>query len=160
VTFLEVALLLGVLLALASIIVALLTVTLRDLVYSSSLLAVLGSLVAAFLALLGYYIVAAFIVIVYVGAAVMFIVLTVSMLGGGGAEVRNNLRGALVASVTLVVLAVALLVLGIPSHVFPVNVDVRVVSDSLLSDYALVLAVLLVALAATVIEGIAVARRG
>lgn len=156
----EVALLLGVLLALASIIVALLTVTLRDLVYSSSLLAVLGSLVAAFLALLGYYIVAAFIVIVYVGAAVMFIVLTVSMLGGGGAEVRNNLRGALVASVTLVVLAVALLVLGIPSHVFPVNVDVRVVSDSLLSDYALVLAVLLVALAATVIEGIAVARRG
>jgi NADH-quinone oxidoreductase subunit J len=147
VTFLEVALLLGVLLALASIIVALLTVTLRDLVYSSSLLAVLGSLVAAFLALLGYYIVAAFIVIVYVGAAVMFIVLTVSMLGGGGAEVRNNLRGALVASVTLVVLAVALLVLGIPSHVFPVNVDVRVVSDSLLSDYALVLAVLLVALA-------------
>jgi NADH-ubiquinone/plastoquinone oxidoreductase chain 6. len=157
---LEVALLLGVLLALASIIVALLTVTLRDLVYSSSLLAVLGSLVAAFLALLGYYIVAAFIVIVYVGAAVMFIVLTVSMLGGGGAEVRNNLRGALVASVTLVVLAVALLVLGIPSHVFPVNVDVRVVSDSLLSDYALVLAVLLVALAATVIEGIAVARRG
>ena len=156
----EVVLLLGVLLALASIVVAFLTVTLRDLVYSSSLLAVLGSLVAAFLALLGYYLVAAFIVIVYVGAAVMFIVLTVSMLGGGGVEVRNNLRGALAASATLVALSVALLVLGIPSNVFPVNVDVRVVSDSLLSDYALVLAVLLVALAATVIEGIAVARRG
>jgi NADH-quinone oxidoreductase subunit J len=156
----DVMLLLGVLVAIASVIVALLTVTLRDLVYSSSLLAVLGSLVAAFLALLGYYIVAAFIVIVYVGAAVMFIVLTVSMLGGGGVEARNNLRGALAASVTLVAFTVALITLGIPPGTFPVNVDVRVVSDSLLSDYAVALVVLLVALAATVIEGISVARRG
>jgi NADH-quinone oxidoreductase subunit J len=156
----DVMLLLGVLVAIASVIVALLTVTLRDLVYSSSLLAVLGSLVAAFLALLGYYIVAAFIVIVYVGAAVMFIVLTVSMLGGGGVEARNNLRGVLAASVTLVAFTVALITLGIPPGTFPVNVDVRVVSDSLLSDYAVAFVVLLVALAATVIEGISVARRG
>ncbi len=156
----DVMLLIGVLVAIASVIVALLTVTLRDLVYSSSLLAVLGSLVAAFLALLGYYIVAAFIVIVYVGAAVMFIVLTVSMLGGGGVEARNKLRGVLAASATLVAFTVALITLGIPPGTFPVNVDVRVVSDSLLSDYAVALVVLLVALAATVIEGISVARRG
>ncbi len=151
---------LGLMVALASMVVAILTVTLRDLVYSSTLLALLGSLTAAFLAILGYYIVAAFTIIVYVGAAVMFIVLAVSMLGGGGAEDRSNLRGVVIALITLGALLIALLTLGSPSGVFPVNVDLRVVSDSLLSSYAIVLAVLLVALAATVLEGIAVARRG
>jgi len=157
---LDVMLTLAAIIALASVIVATLTVTLRDLVYSSSLLAVLGTLTAAFLALLGYYIVAAFIIIVYVGAAVMFIVLTVSMLGGGGQESRNNLRGFSIALVTLLVLSIALLTLGIPSNVFPVGVDLKIVSDSLLSEYSIALIVLLIALAATVIEGIAVARRG
>ncbi len=156
----DVMLTLAAIIALASVIVATLTVTLRDLVYSSSLLAVLGTLTAAFLALLGYYIVAAFIIIVYVGAAVMFIVLTVSMLGGGGQESRNNLRGFSIALVTLLVLSIALLTLGIPSNVFPVGVDLKIVSDSLLSEYSIALIVLLIALAATVIEGIAVARRG
>jgi len=160
VIFLDVMLTLAAIIALASVIVATLTVTLRDLVYSSSLLAVLGTLTAAFLALLGYYIVAAFIIIVYVGAAVMFIVLTVSMLGGGGQESRNNLRGFSIALVTLLVLSIALLTLGIPSNVFPVGVDLKIVSDSLLSEYSIALIVLLIALAATVIEGIAVARRG
>ncbi len=146
--------------ALASIVVAILTVTLRDLVYSSSLLALLGSLTAAFLALLGYYIVAAFTIIVYVGAAVMFIIITVSMLGGGGVEVRNNTRGVVVALATLAALIAVISTLGLPTAIFPVSVDLRIVSDSLLSGYLIVLAVLLVALAATVIEGIAVARRG
>jgi NADH-quinone oxidoreductase subunit J len=146
--------------ALASIVVAILTVTLRDLVYSSSLLALLGSLTAAFLALLGYYIVAAFTIIVYVGAAVMFIIITVSMLGGGGVEVRNNTRGVVVALATLAALIAAISTLGLPTAIFPVSVDLRIVSDSLLSSYLMVLVVLLVALAATVIEGIAVARRG
>jgi NADH-quinone oxidoreductase subunit J len=146
--------------ALASIVVAILTVTLRDLVYSSSLLALLGSLTAAFLALLGYYIVAAFTIIVYVGAAVMFIIITVSMLGGGGVEVRSNTRGVVVALATLAALIAVISTLGLPTAIFPVNVDLRIVSDSLLSGYLIVLAVLLVALAATVIEGIAVARRG
>lgn len=146
--------------ALASIVVAILTVTLRDLVYSSSLLALLGSLTAALLALLGYYIVAAFTIIVYVGAAVMFIIITVSMLGGGGVEVRSNTRGVVVALATLTALIAAISTLGLPTAIFPVNVDLRIVSDSLLSGYLIVLVVLLVALAATVIEGIAVARRG
>jgi NADH-quinone oxidoreductase subunit J len=135
-------------------------VTLRDLVYSSSLLALLGSLTAAFLALLGYYIVAVFTIIVYVGAAVMFIIITVSMLGGGGVEVRSNTRGVVVALATLTALIAAISTLGLPTAIFPVSVDLRIVSDSLLSGYLIVLVVLLVALAATVIEGIAVARRG
>lgn len=146
--------------ALASIVVATLTVTLRDLVYSSSLLALLGSLTAALLALLGYYIVAVFTIIVYVGAAVMFIIITVSMLGGGGVEVRSNTRGVVVALATLTALIAAISTLGLPTAIFPVSVDLRIVSDSLLSGYLIVLVVLLVALAATVIEGIAVARRG
>jgi NADH-quinone oxidoreductase subunit J len=157
---LDPAILICLVVALASIVVAILTVTLRDLVYSSSLLALLGSLTAAFLALLGYYIVAAFTIIVYVGAAVMFIIITVSMLGGGGVEVRNNTRGVVVALATLAALIAAISTLGLPTAIFPVSVDLRIVSDSLLSSYLMVLVVLLVALAATVIEGIAVARRG
>ena len=154
------AILICLVVALASIVVAILTVTLRDLVYSSGLLALLGSLTAALLALLGYYIVAVFTIIVYVGAAVMFIIITVSMLGGGGAELRSNTRGVVVALATLAALIAAISTLGLPAAIFRVSVDLRIVSDSLLSGYLMVLVVLLVALAATVIEGIAVARRG
>lgn len=156
----ELQLALAVLTAVAMVIVSLLTVTLRDLVYSSIMLATLGLLTAAMVALLGYYIVAAFIIIVYVGAAVMFIIISVSMLGGGGFETRNTARGLLAALATLVALAAALGALGLPHTSLPVSVDPRAVGDSLTGGFLAALLVLLAALAATVIEGIAVARRG
>lgn len=151
---------LALVIALASIIVAILVVLVEDLVYASSLLAILGSLTAAMVAVAGYYLVAAFIVIVYVGAAVMFIVLSISMLGGRGPEVRNNIVGVAVALVTLAILSTALITLGVPSLELPVSVNARVISDNLTTGYLSVLLVLIVALAATVLEGIAVARRG
>jgi NADH-quinone oxidoreductase subunit J len=59
-----------------------LVIRVRDLVYASLALALLGLVNAMLIALLGFSVVAAFLVIVYVGAAVMFIIVSVSMLGG------------------------------------------------------------------------------
>ncbi|MFN4045801.1 MAG: NADH-quinone oxidoreductase subunit J, partial [Acidilobaceae archaeon] len=111
---------LAALLSVSLVLVALLVVTVKDMVYASILLAVLGALTASLVALLGYYLVAAFIIIVYVGAAVMFIIITVSMLGGGGLESRDYLKGAAVASLSLAVLfAVFLSYLRVPEVGIP-----------------------------------------
>ncbi len=152
---------LAALLSISLVLVALLVVTVKDLVYASLLLAVLGALTASFVALLGYYLVAAFIIIVYVGAAVMFIIITVSMLGGGGLESRDHLKGAVVASLSLVVLlAVFLSYFRVPEVGLPLYVDVAGLIDRVVVEYIPVIAIILVALAATIIEAIAVARRG
>ncbi|MEM1685677.1 MAG: NADH-quinone oxidoreductase subunit J [Acidilobaceae archaeon] len=146
--------------SIASIVVALLVVSVRDLVYASSLLAVLGGLTAALTAIIGYYLVAAFIIIVYVGAAVMFIIISISMLGGGGLETWNRGRGIIAALISLIILALAFSRINITQYAFPVSVDSSIVANSLLTHYAPLLAVLLVALAVTVLEALAVARRG
>jgi len=82
----------------AAVASAYLVIRARDLVYASVALAVLGSLTASILALLGLGIVAAYIVLVYVGAAVMFIIITISMLGPTGMEEQEAMRGVIVAS--------------------------------------------------------------
>lgn len=145
--------------SLLSLLLAVLIVNVRDLIYASGLLALLGALTAGFAALLGYYLVAAFIVIIYVGAAVMFIIITVSMLGGGGAEERVIPRGLLVGLITL--LGLGFLVFRSPLEVgsLPVSVEVGKVAEELLVRYAPIVILLMVALAATVVEAIAVAKR-
>ena len=133
----------------------------KDLVYSSIALALLGSMTAAFVALLGFGLVAAFIVVVYVGAAVMFIIMSISMLGGGGPEARSEAPGILAASGILAGLAVVLAATGLfKAYARPGAYTVTEVAQVLLSKYSPVLWVLVVALAATLLEAIAVARRG
>ncbi|MCS7107059.1 MAG: NADH-quinone oxidoreductase subunit J [Acidilobaceae archaeon] len=150
---------LALLASLLSLALAFLIVYVRDLIYASGMLALLGGLTAGIAALLGYYLVAAFIIIIYVGAAVMFIIISVSMLGGGGAEERVNPRGLLLGLVTL--LGLGFVVFRSPLEVgsVPVAIEVGEVAGELLIRYAPVVILLMVALAATIIEAIAVARR-
>jgi len=132
----------------------------KDLVYASIALALLGSFNAALIALLGFPIVAVFVVIVYVGAAVMFIIIVISMLGGEQREQREEFRGVstglLVASALLTVLAGAGIYLVYSK---PGTYTVSSVSQVLASRYLPALGVLFVALAATLVEAISVARR-
>lgn len=149
------------LLAGVMLVVAYYVVRHRDLVYASVALALLGSLTAAFTAFLGFGLVAVFIVIVYVGAAVMFIIMSVSMLGGGGPEARNEVAGILAASGILAGLAIVAFSAGLfKAYAHPGAYTVTEVAQVLLSRYSPVLWVLVVALAATLLEAIAVARRG
>ncbi|MEM4631888.1 MAG: NADH-quinone oxidoreductase subunit J, partial [Acidilobaceae archaeon] len=72
----EAVILIAVLLAL---VLGLITVSLRDLVYSSLSLALLGIATASVFALLGYKLPAILVILVYVGSAVMLLVVSVSM---------------------------------------------------------------------------------
>ncbi len=142
------------------ILVAYLVVRSRDLVYASGALAVLGVLNAALLALLGFGLVAAFLVVVYVGAAVMFIIVAVSMLGGGGAESWQPEKGFFASAAAITVLLI--LVVGASLYTAfdkPDTVNLRGLAATLLDRYLPALGVIFVALAATLIEAIAIARR-
>ncbi len=133
----------------------------RDLVYASGSLAILGLLNAALAAQLGFTVVAAFLVVVYVGAAVMFIIITVSMLGGGEGERVDSEKGlfaaATLGSVLLLVLVASRMYAGFTR---PEGVSIADVSARLVSPYGVILAILFVALAATLVEAISIARRG
>ncbi|MGC9209836.1 MAG: NADH-quinone oxidoreductase subunit J family protein [Acidilobus sp.] len=138
-----------------------LVVRARDLVYASISLAVLGSLTAAVLALLGLGIVAAYIVLVYVGAAVMFIIITISMLGPMGREEYDTFKGVISATVVaafVLVLAFSLRLYNL--YAVPSQVSVQVAAVEALRRYLPVLALILIGQGATIVEAIAIARRG
>ncbi len=141
--------------------ISLLVVKGKDLVYASSSLAILGILNAIMIAFLGYYLIAAFLVIVYVGAAVMFIIITVSMMGGKAKEPVEESKGyftagAVGASLFLLVVAMSAY-LGFTK---PETIKVTDVAASILGDHTFVVGVILLALAATLIEAIAIVRKG
>jgi len=145
----------------AAVASAYLVIRARDLVYASVALAVLGSLTASILALLGLGIVAAYIVLVYVGAAVMFIIITISMLGPTGMEGQEAMRGVIVAS--SVAVFVLILVFGLKLYdlyAVPASVSVQLAASEALSKYLPVLALIFIGQAATIVEAIAIARRG
>jgi NADH-quinone oxidoreductase subunit J len=134
---------------------------LKDLVYASVALAFTGMFNAAIIALLGFPVVAAFVVAVYVGAAVMFIILSVSMIGTAEVEPREEFRGSFVATLFgMSIVASAIIVDLVKTYHKPGPHPLSVVSGVLLSKYMVVLGVLFVALAATLVEAISVARRG
>ncbi len=148
-----------------SLVSAIAVVRLKDFVYASVGLGVLGVSTAAIVALMGYGVVAAFIVIVYVGAAVMFIIISMSMLGGAAEESWDHERGA--AAAALAGGAAALVTLGGGLYLLynqPGAVDLRGVAATFLGDapqgLAAPLFVVIAGLAATILEAIAVARRG
>ncbi len=133
----------------------------NDLVYASSALAILGLLNAALIALLGYTVIAIFLVIVYVGAAVMFIIVSVSMLGGGGGEERDEMNGAFAGAAVGTAFFLLLAGTGLyKAFTRPAEVSLQAVSNTILDKYALVIGILFVALAATLVEAISIARRG
>ena len=133
----------------------------RDLVYASASLAILGLLNAALIALLGYTIVAIFLVIVYVGAAVMFIIVSVSMLGGGGGEDRDEMNGAFTGAAVGIAFFLLLAGTGLyKAFTRPGTVRMEAVSNLILDKYMVVIGLLFIALAATLVEAISIARRG
>lgn len=133
----------------------------KDLVYASGSLALLGLLNATLIALLGYTIVAIFLVIVYVGAAVMFIIVSVSMLGGGTGEERDEASGAFAGAAVGAAFFLLLASTGLyKAFVRPESVNMQSISDLLLNKYLVVIAILFVALAATLVEAISIAKRG
>ncbi len=134
---------------------------LKDLVYASVSLSVLGLLNAAIIGLLGFPVIAAFIIAVYVGAAVMFIILSVSMLGAQEAEPREEFRGSFIATLFgMGIAASAIAVDLVKTYHKPGPHPLSSVSSILLSKYLAVLGILFVALAATLVEAISIARRG
>jgi len=148
------------LLGVAMIVLAYYVTRVRDLVYASVTLALLGSFNAALIALLGLPIVGVFVVIVYVGAAVMFIIIVVSMLGMGVREYREEFRGI----ATGLMLASALVTLLVGSGLYvvyssPGTYSLQDISQVLASRYLPALGVLFIALAATLVEAISIARR-
>ena len=146
---------------LVSLIAAYYVVRAKDFVYASSALAVLGSIVAADLAILGFGIISAFLVIVYVGAAVMFIIITLSLLGLREDERRNSGKGFVVALLVAVLWFGVALSAGIYGlYVAPQPVSMTTAVGGLLSRYSLVVALIVIAQAATLVEAISVARRG
>ncbi len=151
--------------SLVALVAAVAVVRLRDFVYASVSLGVLGTATALIAALMGYGVVAAFIVIVYVGAAVMFIIISMSMLGGAAEESWDQERGA--AAAALAGGAAALLTLGGGLYLLyrpPSQAGLSDVAAAFLSDapqgLAAPLFVVIAGLAATILEAIAVARRG
>ncbi|MFP3143887.1 MAG: NADH-quinone oxidoreductase subunit J [Caldisphaera sp.] len=151
------ALLLGV----AAIISAYYVIKVKDLVYASSMLAVLASLIAALVALLGFGIVSAYLVLVYVGAAVMFIIIAISMIGVRGRESKEPFLGFAAASaiaVTIGIIAIAGKLYNLYSY--PEYVSVTQAASGLLSNYLPVIALIIIAQAATLVEAISIARRG
>ena len=142
---------------------AILVVRLKDLVYASVSLAVLGLSTAVIAALLGYGIVAAFLVIVYVGAAVMFIIVSMSMLGGEVHESWDHDRGSIAAGFAAAALAIAFLGGGLYSlYRPPGGASLSEIAGFILDEangIAPAVFIVLAGLAATILEAIAVARR-
>ncbi|GAB6147666.1 NADH-quinone oxidoreductase subunit J family protein [Stetteria hydrogenophila] len=133
----------------------------RDLVYASIALAALSSMTAAFAALLGFGLVAAFIIIVYVGAAVMFIILSLSMLGIRESGARSRVRGILAALGGLAGFLYASASTGLfKAYARPDSFSAADVAEAMLARYLPVVWILVVTLAATLLEAVAIARRG
>ncbi|GBF09042.1 NuoJ homolog [Aeropyrum pernix] len=131
----------------------------RDMVYSSAALALVGLSTAAVVGLLGFPLVAVFLVIVYVGAAVMFIIVSVSMLGGGGREEWDDWRGLAAAAAAFSTVTLLGFIGGLwQLYTPPQPVSLETIALVLTRDLYPVVIVLAAGLAATILEGIAIAR--
>ncbi|MDP8002673.1 MAG: NADH-quinone oxidoreductase subunit J family protein [Caldisphaera sp.] len=151
----------AIILGIASIVASYFVIKTKDLVYSSSMLAVLASIIAALLALIGYGIVAAFQVLIYVGAAVMFIIIAISMVGSRGRETKESFLGFIVG--TSLAISIALILIGgrlYNLYTYPSYVSPSQAAQGLLDHYFPVVALILIAQAATLVEAISISKRG
>ncbi|MFP3080502.1 MAG: NADH-quinone oxidoreductase subunit J [Acidilobus sp.] len=148
-------------LSVMAIVAAYMVIRIKDLVYASVTLAVLGSLTAALLAVVGFGIIGAYLVLVYVGAAVMFIIISVSMIGPQREETREPFKGLVAAAaVTTLILVVVFALSLYRLFVVPAPIQASQAAAGALHEYLPVLALIFVGQAATVVEAIAIAKRG
>ncbi|MEM1640338.1 MAG: NADH-quinone oxidoreductase subunit J [Acidilobaceae archaeon] len=154
----EAVILIAVLLAL---VLGLITVSLRDLVYSSLSLALLGIATASVFALLGYKLPAILVILVYVGSAVMLLVVSVSMIGGVEKEPKNFKLGATTGLATFVLSFIIYLESRevVSRGLFEIRyVDVRVVAERFVSEHPYIVVLLALSLLVTAIEGLLLLR--
>ncbi|AMD30457.1 NADH-quinone oxidoreductase subunit J [Acidilobus sp. 7A] len=148
-------------LSVMAIVAAYMVIRIKDLVYASVTLAVLGSLTAALLAVVGFGIIGAYLVLVYVGAAVMFIIISVSMIGPQREETREPFKGLVAAAaVTTLILVVVFALSLYRLFIVPAPIQASQAAAGALHEYLPVLALIFVGQAATVVEAIAIAKRG
>ncbi|MFP3219445.1 MAG: NADH-quinone oxidoreductase subunit J [Acidilobus sp.] len=148
-------------LSVMAIVAAYMVIRIKDLVYASVTLAVLGSLTAALLAVVGFGIIGAYLVLVYVGAAVMFIIISVSMIGPQREETREPFRGLVAAAAVTTLILVVVFALSIYRlFVVPAPIQASQAAAGALHEYLPVMALIFVGQAATVVEAIAIAKRG
>ncbi len=147
-------------LGIASIVSAIYVIKIKDLVYASIMLAVLGAFTAGLLSLAGFPIIGAYLVLVYVGAAVMFIIISISMLGPQSEEARDTFRGVVSATAAAMFLLVIIFYSGLYRlYTTPEYVSASAAAAGALSNYLPVLALIFIGQAATVVEAISIARR-
>ncbi|ADL18784.1 NADH-quinone oxidoreductase subunit J [Acidilobus saccharovorans 345-15] len=151
----------AIVLSIMAIASAMLVVRLKDLVYASITLAILGSFTAALLAVAGFGLVSAYLVLVYVGAAVMFIVISISMIGPQGQESFDSFRGLTVAA-ALATFIITVVVISELYRLFtvPPSLSASAAAAGALREYLPVLALIFIGQAATVVEAISIAKRG
>lgn len=140
---------------------AIFVIRLKDLVYASIMLAILGSFTAALLAIAGFGLVSAYLVLVYVGAAVMFIIISISMIGPQGQESFDSFRGLAVAAALATFVIIVVTVSGLYRlFTVPPSLSVSAAAAGALKEYLPVLALIFIGQAATVVEAISIAKRG
>ena len=131
----------------------------RRTIYAAFWLAVVGVATAAFMALLGFTYIAVFHLLIYVGASVSFLAFTVLMVEPEQEPPpAHSLGRALLAAAIGLVLS-APLALIVPSVVTRVAVSLSEFVDMLATRFDYPVIVTLIALAAVLIEAVAVARR-
>ncbi len=131
----------------------------RSMVYSALFLGMVGAFNAALFAELGFTAVAVFQLAVYVGAAVTFIIFSVVMMREAP-PVEAEARGAAVFTAILIFASLALLFrpegsLSLASGAIPISE----MASAMTERYWFALLVAAAALAATMIEALALARR-
>ncbi len=131
----------------------------RRTIYSAFWLAVVGVATAAFMALLGFTYIAVFHLLIYVGASVSFLAFTVLMVEPEQEPPpAHSLARALLAAAVGAVFAAPLALL-MPFGVTRVTVSLGQFVDMLATRFDYPVIVTLIALAAVLIEAVAVARR-
>ena len=142
-----------------SVVGALGVVAARRTIYAAFWLAVVGVATAAFMALLGFTYIAVFHLLIYVGASVSFLAFTVLMVEPEQEPPpAHSLGRALLAAAIGLVLATPLALI-VPPVVTRITVSLSEFVDMLATRFDYPVIVTLIALAAVLIEAVAVARR-
>lgn len=146
-------------LAVVSVISAILVVEHKSLIYSALFLGILGMANAALFVLLGFNFIALFFVAVYIGAAVTFILFSATMFLEAPKVERSVRVIALVSVILTAFLLVLVFVFRFTDGIQPSYISYRDLASLLTEKYGFALVIAALTLVTTLIEGITIARR-
>ncbi|AEM39731.1 NADH-ubiquinone/plastoquinone oxidoreductase chain 6 [Pyrolobus fumarii 1A] len=131
----------------------------RRTIYAAFYLSVVGVGIATFMTILGYTYLGLFHLLIYVGAAVSFLAFTVLMVEVEQEPPPRHSPLLALLAVTIAAVLVYPLFLVTPPHVERMGIDLGVFVNELSERFEYPVVITLIALAAVLIEAIAVARR-